>query len=94
MSNKVGDRLLISILVLTAFFAVSVTASGQCPPTAKHTHCNPFDLDCDPDATATPTATPTPRPPAAQPELRIQSWHGRVGVFGADGNAYAHEHAY
>ena len=29
MSNRVGDRLLIGILVLTAFFAVSVTASGQ-----------------------------------------------------------------
>ena len=90
MSNKVGDRLLIGILVLTASFAVSVTASGQSPPTAKHTHCNPFDLDCYPDATATPKATPNSAAAPAQPELRLQSWHGRVGVFGADGNAYTY----
>ena len=59
MSDRVGDRLLIGILVLIASFAVFVTASGHSGP-PRHTHCNPFDLDCDPDATFTPTATPTP----------------------------------
>ena len=48
MSERVGDRFLIAILILTASLAVFVTASGQSPPTPKHTHCNPFDLDCDP----------------------------------------------
>ena len=64
MSNKVGDRLLIGTIVLIAFFAVFVTASGQSGP-SRHTHCNPYDLDCDPYATATPTPTPTNTPDAA-----------------------------
>ena len=37
MSNRTGDRLLIAILVLTAFFAVFVTARGQFV-TPEHTH--------------------------------------------------------
>ena len=41
MSDRVGDRLLIGILVLTASFAVFVTASGQ-SASPRHTHCNPF----------------------------------------------------
>ena len=59
MSDRVGDRLLIGILVLTASFAVFVTVSGQSGP-SRHTHCNPFDLDCDPYTTVTPTPTVTP----------------------------------
>ena len=62
MSERVGDRLLIGILVLIACFAVFVTVSGQSSPTPKHGHCNPFDPDCDADATFTPTPTPTPTP--------------------------------
>ena len=60
MSDRVGDRLLIGILILIACFAVFVTVSGQSSPTPKHGHCNPFDPECDADATFTPTPTPTP----------------------------------
>ena len=45
MSNKVGDRLLIGIIVLVASFAVFVTASGQ-SASPRHGHCSPFvDLE-------------------------------------------------
>ena len=68
MTDRVGDRLLIGILILIACFAVFVTISGQSPPTAQHGHCNPFDPDCDADATHTPTAVPpTAVPPTAVP---------------------------
>ena len=68
MTDRVGDRLLIGILILIACFAVFVTASGQSPPTAQHGHCNPFDPECDADATHTPTAVPpTAVPPTAAP---------------------------
>ena len=76
MSDRVGDRLLIGILILIACFAVFVTVSGQSPPTPKHGHCNPFDPECDADATHTPTAVPptathTPRPPRPNPNCEF-----------------------
>ena len=71
MSERVGDRILIGILLLIACFAVFVTVSGQSSPTPKHGHCNPFDPDCDPDATFTSTATATHTPNAAATRLAV-----------------------
>ena len=76
MSYRVGDRLLIGILILIACFAVFVTISGQSPPTAQHGHCNPFDLDCDADATHTPKPTKTPRPTRPNPNCEFNPGTG------------------
>ena len=75
MSNSIGYRLIFGVLVLSACLAVYVTVSvsGQSPPTGQHHHCNPFDLDCDADATPVPTARPTAVPtakPTAVPTAR------------------------
>ena len=59
MPKNAGDRLIIGALVLIAFLAVFVTASGQ-SETPRYGHCPEFDPECEEEPTATPTATPTP----------------------------------
>ena len=57
MPKNAGDRIIIGALVLMAFFAVFVTASGQ-SATPRLGHCPPDNPDCDAYATLTPTPTP------------------------------------
>ena len=76
MPKNAGDRLIIGALVLMAFFAVFVTASGQSAE-PRLGHCPPHDPDCYAYATLTPTPThtPTPEPDPPDPPASSQSIH-------------------